>query len=459
MNMAVTGTNRRDFLRGAAFLGAAAALPRAASAAVRGTPLLKVAIMSDVQGYPYPEDAGMRNLERALDVLSPLRPDVVVNDGDINDSGRDSAAVAYYKARCDARLGAIPHVACMGNHEIGFVPAELRQTRTPAACLRDFNAVFGYGPGEWVVRRTIAGYDFIALSLSRVAGYTADELAELKAAIDEAVRRDATKPVFVVTHYHAKDTVNDSFSEGMCGPLRRLLDGYPQVVSLSGHSHNPLQDPRSIWQGEFTAVDTSTLCYGCITTKPSAVNQVSCLIPYGHESVGFMLLEVYSDRLVFRRFTARDRRELEPAAPWTVPWPHDPAKAPYSFARRRAAEVAPQFAGDAEPTLWYDFGYIYLMFNAAARPESVLGYRIEIEPEGGVAASYLQLSDYYRIPEHRQSRIVFKAPPGSLVQGARHRCRIYPVGFFGAEGCPAEWFFTTKPYYRPRADKIACVQE
>ena len=50
-------------------------------------PLLKVAVMSDIQGHPYPEDAGMRNLERALDVFAALKPDVVVNDGDIGDSG------------------------------------------------------------------------------------------------------------------------------------------------------------------------------------------------------------------------------------------------------------------------------------------------------------------------------------------------------------------------------------
>ena len=103
-------TDRRGFLKGAALLGAAAAMPRA-GAGNGEKPLLRVAIMSDVQGHPYPEDAGMRNLERALDVLAGLKPDIVVNDGDINDSGRDAAAVAYYKARCDARLGNVPHVA------------------------------------------------------------------------------------------------------------------------------------------------------------------------------------------------------------------------------------------------------------------------------------------------------------------------------------------------------------
>ena len=74
--------NRRGFLRGAAFLSAVATLPRLAAVDRGARPILRVAVMSDIQGYPYPEDAGMRNLERALDVLAPLMPDVVVNDGD-----------------------------------------------------------------------------------------------------------------------------------------------------------------------------------------------------------------------------------------------------------------------------------------------------------------------------------------------------------------------------------------
>ena len=422
-------------------------------------PLLRVAVMSDIQGHPYAEDAGMRNLERALDVLAPLKPDIVLNNGDINDTGRDTHAVAYYKARCDARLGKIPHIACMGNHEIDFLPKELAQIRSSAIIRAEFNSIFGYAPSERLVHRVVCGYDFIALSLSLSSRYTVDEINMLKEAIEKAVKRDPAKPVFVVTHYHPKDTVNDSDNEKKGGLLRRLFNAYPQVVSISGHTHNPLQDPRSIWQGEFTAIDTSTLCYGCITMKPPANNQISCLVPYGHESVGCLFLEVYADRLVFRRFSVRDRREIEPKSPWTVPWPHVPSSAPYSFEKRRASEKAPQFAQDAEPTLWYDFGYIYLMFNAAKDASSVLGYRIELTPDAGEPRTYFQLSDYYRIPEHRQNRVVFRAPPDSLEAGKRYRCRIFPVGFFGAEGKPADWRFSVTPHYRCRKDKANCVQE
>jgi hypothetical protein len=336
----------------------------------------------------------------------------------------------------------------------------LAQIRSSAVIRAEFNSIFGYASEEQLVHRIVGGYDFIALSLNSPSRYEERDIEMLRDAIEKAVKRDSAKPVFVVTHYHPKDTVNNSDNANRGGEmLRSLFNGYPQIVSISGHTHNPLQDPRSIWQGDFTAIDTSTLCYGCISMKPPAVNQVSCLIPYGHESVGCLFLEVYADRLVFRRFSVRDRREIEPESPWTVPWPHVPSSAPYSFAARHASEKAPQFVSDAEPTVWYDFGYIYLMFNAAEDTSSVLGYRIELTPDGGEASSCFHLADYYRIAEHRQSRVVFRAPPDSLEGGKSYRCRIFPVGFFGAEGKPMDWRFSVLPHYRCRKDKANCVQE
>ena len=418
-------------------------------------PLLKVAVMSDIQGHPYPEDAGMRNLERALDVFAALKPDVVVNDGDIGDSGRDMDAVRYYKARCDARLGKIPHVACLGNHELEFIPASERAVRTSERCRTEFNVVFGAGPSR-IVHKQFGGCDFIALSFADPEGYAADELMLLRLALDQAVRRDPVRPIFVVTHYHPLDTVNSSSSQRQDGGLRALLDRYPQVVSLSGHSHNPLQDPRSIWQGGFTAIDTSTLCYGCVEMTPQADNQVSCLVPYGHEAVGCLFLEVYRDRMVVRRFSVRDRKEIDPENPWTVDLPYDPSRPKYGFAERRASECTPSFPSDAEPTVWYDYGYVFLMFAAAREP--VFGYRVELTAKGEPAKSYFHLSDYYRLSGNRAERVVFKAPPNALVGGKSYRCRIFPVGFFGKEGKSVDWRFDTRigyPYRKDRPNVLA----
>ena len=99
------------------------------------------------------------------------------------------------------------------------------------------------------------------------------------------------------------------------------------------------------------------------------------------------------------------------------------------------------------------------MFNAAERPSSVFGYRVELSDEEGGVKSYFHLSDYYRIPEHRQNRVVFKAPPESLKPGGSYRCRIFPVGFFGAEGEPCDWRFAIRASYRIRSDAPLGVQE
>lgn len=422
-------------------------------------PLLRIAAMSDIQGYPYPEDAGMRNLERALDVLAPLNPDVVVNSGDINDTGNDVEAVRYYKTRCDARLGTLPHVACLGNHELDFLRDDLKGVRTPDAIRCDFNAVFGYDPEARVIRSTVRGFEFVALHLSSSAGYAGDEMADLERALDVAEARDTAHPVFVVTHYHPKDTVNDSRLEEKSGALRRMLDRHPRAVSLSGHTHNPLRDPRSIWQGPFTAVDTSTLCYASLDLRPPAANQISCLLPYGHEATGFLFIEVFTDRLVFRRFSAEDGREIDPHAPWTAPWPHNPATAPYRFDVRRATERSPRFPQNPEPTLWYDYGFVYLLFAAATPAEGVFGYRVELQGDNDCATTHIYVSDYYLAPARRRGRVVFRAPPDSLEPGHRYHCRITPVGFFGAEGRPLDWDFTVKADYPLRRDAPNCLPE
>lgn len=407
---------------------------------------LRIAVMSDVQGYPYAEDAGMRNLEKALDWFAALKPDVVVNNGDINDSGRNVDAVAYYRRRCDERLGELPHVNCLGNHEL-VIPAEMRPLRDEAKCRAEFNALFGAGPGK-LVHRIIGGCDFIAYAFGSSAGYTDAEMDELDAALKQATARDATRPIFVVTHYHPKDTVNSSRSDDAGGRLFKTLAAYPQVVNLSGHSHNPLQDPRSIWQGAFTVIDTSTLCYGCLTAPKPCANMISSLMPYGHEAVGCLMLEVYPDRIVVRRYSVGQGVELEPESPWTLRLPYDPKAPQFDFAGRAAHEAAPEFPSDPKPALWYDYGYAYLMFDAVTDRSSVFVYRVDLAQDGGETKTYYHLADFYRAPSLRVPRIAFRAPPHSLQSGGSYQVTITPLGFFGTAGKPISWHLRIQPQYR-----------
>ena len=419
---------------------------------------LRIAVMSDLQAYAQKEDNGMRNLERALDVFAAQKVDVVVNDGDIGDNAVDVSAVAYYKERCDERLGAVPHVACYGNHELNIdLPESLKAVRTPPAVRADFNRVFGFDPTAKLVRQQIRGYDFISYSFDSDAGYTAAEMGELKVALDAAVARDAQKPIFVVTHYHPEGTVNASEPKG--GELRKLLNDYPQVVSISGHSHYPLQAPGTIWQGEFTAIESASLCYGAVRAVPQSVNQISRLLPYGHDAVYCQMLEVCDDEIVLRRYTVRDGQEIEPDNPrrWTIPY--DPKKPKYSPAAQAALEVAPEFGGDPEPTVWYDYGFTYLLFLPVKDKERVFRYEIAVAERGGASKTFSFLSDFYRPSGNRANRVCVRCPTGTFEYGKTYDCTVTPVGFYGKRGCPCKWTTKTEILFPFRDIRQNVMQE
>jgi formylglycine-generating enzyme required for sulfatase activity len=75
------------------------------------------------------------------------------------------------------------------------------------------------------------------------------------------------KPIFVFMHWPLQDTVyvsedtgtrryTTSFGED---PAASFFNAWPQAVVFSGHTRSPNSDPRSIWQGGFTAVNAGTL--------------------------------------------------------------------------------------------------------------------------------------------------------------------------------------------------------
>ena len=75
--------------------------------------------------------------------------------------------------------------------------------------------------------------------------------------------------MFVTHHEHNIETVyGSSVYDGWGVPyFKAILNQYPQVVDFSGHSHFPLNDPRSVWQGKFTAIGTGAIYYSEFTVE------------------------------------------------------------------------------------------------------------------------------------------------------------------------------------------------
>ena len=397
-------------------------------------PLLKVGILGDIQGYPAAYDWGMHNLEKAFRLLAPKKPDVLIMDGDLSDCG-DSAAFPYYQAmveRCFPDKRPVPAV-CAGNHDYG---------RDNPSAHEDLCRAVGQdpaNPGHIVLN----GYDFIMVS-DRVTGrdgsqhYTEAVLARLEEELKKAVARDPEKPVFVITHFPPSGTMAGSHGAEGSKDLRELFKRYPSVFSISGHTHYPLEDERSIWQGEFTAIQTSSLSYACMEERP--FNSCNAIIPFAREAVQCLYMEIYADRLEIHRYNVEDQREIKPDRVWRVPMPFDRATAPYTETRG-LTRTAPEFEPGTQAFLRYDYGYLYLIFEGAKHEDPVPFYRLvlrDISDSGEVVfrSETRYVSNFCRLERNQDSRQVIQLPGRDLTPRGLIRAEIYPAESFGHEGKP-----------------------
>lgn len=186
------------------------------------------------------------------------------------------------------------------------------------------------GSGSVNPVKVVNGFHFVSLAQW-------ENINTLKRNLDAAVAASCPgQPVFVVTHVPPRNTTGGSGGKASGDDeLRKLLNKYPQVITLSGHTHNRLMDERAIWQGEFTAVNLGTLAYcgnGGIanpTDRP--------------KSYDASIWEVYADKVIIRRFNVKSGVETFPERRWMIPLPFDIKTAPYSAAKRAEFPI-PEFA-------------------------------------------------------------------------------------------------------------------
>ena len=171
---------------------------------------------------------------------------------------------------------------------------------------------------------------------------------------------------FYVQHEQPSDTVNSNFklvpgSEWVAfgqtpggEHARDILKNYPNCVSLTGHSHYPINDERSIWQNEYTAVHCGHMSGWCIVA-PGRENSHEVLAnppqempPFRFRDVhDFTIMSVYDDVIRFERFDAQYDEKFEPD--WVVPI--GGKERPYSWKTRAEASKPPKFAKGAKITV------------------------------------------------------------------------------------------------------------
>ena len=178
---------------------------------------------------------------------------------------------------------AVPLIYAVGNHDVPKYrwdstmvsdASYIRDLLGDDYFLKDIDKVSG--EGLECRHCQVGGYDVIAISPYGTGPvvYSPDALGWLDSTLSDITSKKPDRYVLLITHPMMYDTVYGSLLGEADGiwksshpgywatrEIPEILSNYPQVVAFGGHLHFPLNDPRSVWQGSFTALGCGSVRY------------------------------------------------------------------------------------------------------------------------------------------------------------------------------------------------------
>jgi hypothetical protein len=298
----------------------------------------------------------------------------------------------------------------------------------------------------------VKGYDFISSEWKD--GKSGFKEAEAWFAANGA-SLDPKKPFFVFTHYPFSGTT--SCSGGGDAYSGEIFRKFPNAVTFTGHCHWTLNDERSIWQGEFTAIAVPSMSYTTIPGgyengadsrrgNPKASMMKIPARPELREAQGY-LVSVFDDRMEVER---RDFTEGVEAAPAWIVTPPAAAASRYAFANTEKRTPVPEFPEGAAVsanvcnTEDRDGHWAIMMRlefpSARARKGRVYDYEVRIEMEDGAVPTVKRFlaPAFYRLERDEPARQNFLFNAMALPETGKYRFRVYPRNCFGECGKPIE---------------------
>lgn len=211
--------------------------------------------------------------------------DAVVVVGDLTDNGT-AEELRSFKNAFDNAVAAtgkdITLITCMGNHDFGNRSHTKEEN---AAYVKQFEDIIGH---EATREFEVNGVKFLALSPSNHSGDYTDASSFV---MSKLKTYDKDEPVFVLHHYPFGGTVYGS-GEKAGSILYEAVSRYTNVVDLSGHSHAPITNLRTLYQqkGGFSAYNC-----GSLTNSQALYDGVKGSGYY--QSQQFSIFEVYDDNV------------------------------------------------------------------------------------------------------------------------------------------------------------------
>ena len=401
-------------------------------------PKLKIAVVSDIHEK-------WNDLDRVFGILSKKSPDAVLFGGDLANGNPESYRkyMLLYKKHFSVKKNPPVHIPIPGNHDYLGFPKGSPRPAAKESLKRFFSAM--ELPANWLQHHQVKGYTILGISATDDKGENRHSEAEIKQVSDligKAEKNSPGKPVFVMTHCPPAFTLLRSRFNSKTLPgaryhwrldhVRKMLDGHPQAVSISGHTHLAIEDERSIWQGGFTAVHAGVLRWVTPQTPAPQEKTIKSLSRFGGRN--FVYIEVFENKMIIYRFDANTLKEIKPQKRWVISLPHTPEKALYT-AKRGEKNPAPRFPAGAKAEILRAKKHYCLQLDRAEHPDMVLAYEVRLifDDKKYPEQKFFVSSDYF-LHEKAEKRVLDIDEKIKLPSGAAGVMKITPYETFGKAG-------------------------
>ncbi|KAA6300248.1 MAG: 5'-cyclic adenosine monophosphate phosphodiesterase CpdA [Candidatus Ordinivivax streblomastigis] len=347
----------------------------------------RFAVISDIHFENNRGEGAQVKVPKALKNLMSKTPlvDALFVVGDLTDNGREDQYDILKAAFANpSNISAtVPVYYLMGNHD----------NLSGANAATYYRNKLGQPLHQYII---IKGYPFITISQTGTAStdYNNEAQTFLRDHLAKAATDFPGRPIFVFTHVPPQNTcygssVSDGWGSSVFPPILR---NYPQVIVFSGHSHFPLGDPRSIHQGDYTAVNDGSTTYSEV--EPYVVTEGIHPAKYEYITEGVIVnVKEEGNTVEMERWDTYRNEEILPR--WQVKAPFDGSRFALEYKNRNGQPV-PSFATGVKPTASGSEDEWTITFPQATDNEVVHHYIVDVVNNQDVAVrSIRRFSQYY----------------------------------------------------------------
>ena len=375
-----------------------------------------------------------KNFKRTLEIFKDNKIDVLIIDGDIANCGYpeayDNFLSQFNSVYGDIKNENTPILnLIMGNHDYWSLKGFQNSAKYNEERQKLFEEKTKEKPYS---HKIINGYHFINWSCDN---YTLENPYTDFSWFDkqiELAKSSDNKPIFVTTHFPPKDTVYGSEDWG-ADNLNEYFKKYPQIINFSGHSHYSLIDERSIYQKDYTAIQTQSISY--IELEEGKINGSVPMDEYNNTFISSkncmgLICEVFDTKVVIKRISF-EKNEFY-GNDWIIDVPIDKNNFRYLHEDMEKQSPKPHFEfkneEDKKVIIEKKLNTNIIKFKQAVHPNFVHSYKIIFTDELNKEFSCLYFSDFFLMPSDRKDIISLRI--NNKFSG-KYKVKIYAIESFG----------------------------